>query len=63
MIRQVDGHALFVGGAQSARDLRRLYDRGIAAVVDLTAEEPLPRIGDVLGMSATTGRASESRQI
>ncbi len=39
-MRRVDRYRLWLGYAGDARDLRRLFDLGIRAVVQLAAEEP-----------------------
>jgi protein-tyrosine phosphatase len=39
MIREIHPHRLFIGNASDARNLQLLYERRIAAVVDLAANE------------------------
>ena len=39
MIREIHSDHLFIGNAMDARDLRKLYDNRIAAVVDLAVNE------------------------
>ncbi|NNJ24357.1 dual specificity protein phosphatase family protein [Alienimonas chondri] len=45
MIRPAFNGSVYLGNAGSARDLRRLYDLEIAAVVDLAAEERPAQLG------------------
>lgn len=45
MIRDVYNGRLSIGDAISARDLRQIYDREFAAVVDLAANEPPAVLG------------------
>ncbi len=45
LIRNVYSHLLLVGNAMDARDLRLLYDTGIAAVVDLAINEKPAQLG------------------
>ena len=44
MIREIHSDLLFIGNAMDARDLRRLWDHRIAAVVDLADNEPPARL-------------------
>lgn len=44
-MRQIDSILLYLGNALDARDLRRLYELEIAAVVDLAIEEPPVQLG------------------
>jgi protein-tyrosine phosphatase len=39
-MRTVPGYPLWIGTARDARDVRRVLDAGIEAVVDLAVEEP-----------------------
>jgi hypothetical protein len=39
-MRQVPGYSLWIGTARDARDVRKVLDAGIEAVVDLAVEEP-----------------------
>ena len=45
MIRNTSRERLYIGDAINARDLRQLYDRNIAAVIDLAANEPPAQLG------------------
>jgi protein-tyrosine phosphatase len=45
LIRATQHNLLFISNAIDARDLRQLYDRGIAAVVDLAANEEPAQLG------------------
>ncbi|WP_146405576.1 dual specificity protein phosphatase family protein [Allorhodopirellula heiligendammensis] len=45
LIRSTHHSLLFIGDAINARDLRQLYDREVAAVVDLAANEPPAQLG------------------
>jgi protein-tyrosine phosphatase len=44
-MRQVHPHRLWLGTALDARDLRKLYEHEIAAVIDLAIDEPPARLG------------------
>ena len=43
-MRQIPSYRLWVGNVTDARDLRRVLDQGIQAIVDLAATEPPPAI-------------------
>jgi protein-tyrosine phosphatase len=45
LIRNVYSNVLYVGNATDARDLRRLYDTSIRAVIDLALNEPPVQLG------------------
>ena len=48
-MHQLSPHALWIGHAGDARDLRAVLDAGIAALVDLAAEElPAPLTRDLI---------------
>ncbi len=44
-MREIHPNGLFLGNAADARDLRRLYDHRIVAVVDLALNEPPAQLG------------------
>lgn len=44
-MRKIDDHDLWLGTALDARDLRKLYEHEIAAVVDLALEEKPAELG------------------
>jgi len=42
-VRVIIPSKLWIGNATDARDLRRIHDVGISAIVDLAFEEPVPQ--------------------
>ena len=43
-MREIVASRLWLGNAMDARDLRRIHDVGISAIVDLAIEETLPEL-------------------